>query len=91
MKASLNKEAPDLLAQIGNQLTKAIRPFVDTISSDDWRREVETGNATDKYDLVIGKWSFGLDENVNDIFHTRTDTTGSRNILIIQIQMSMLC
>ena len=81
MKASLNKEAPDLLAQIGNQLTKAgIKPFVDTISSDDWRREVETGNATDKYDLVIGKWSFGLDENVNDIFHTRTDTTGSRNI-----------
>ena len=42
-------------------------------------REVETGNATDKCDLVIGKWSFGL-VNVNDIFHTRTDTTGSRNI-----------
>ncbi len=81
MKVSLDKEAPDLVNQIGNQFSEAgIDKRVITISNDEWRTEVETGNSGDKYDIVIGKWSFGLDENVNEIFHTRTDREGALNI-----------
>jgi ABC-type oligopeptide transport system substrate-binding subunit len=41
---------------------------------------VEAEQATD-FDLLVGKWSFGLVEEVNDLFQTRSGTTtGSRNI-----------
>jgi ABC-type transport system substrate-binding protein len=57
--------APDLLDQIGNQLGAAgFDRQVHNISSDEWNRVVKTGNAKD-YDLLIGKWSFGLVEDVS--------------------------
>jgi peptide/nickel transport system substrate-binding protein len=81
MKASLDQEAPDLVDQIGNQLSDGgIDNRGETISNDQWKNEVITGRAKDKYDIVIGKWSFGLDENVNDLFHSRTQYDGVRNI-----------
>lgn len=81
MLASLNNEAPDLLTQIGNQLSGAGFDRQEAkISPDDWARKVQTGKATD-FDLLVGKWSFGLVEEVNDLFQTRSGTTtGSRNI-----------
>ena len=81
MKETLNKEAPDLLDQIGNQLGEAgFDRRVYKISSEEWTREVTTGLADSKYDLVIGKWSFNVDENVNNLFQTRSGIKGSRNI-----------
>jgi len=81
MKASLNREAEDLLDQIGNQLGAAgINREVFKIGHEEWTNEVVTGKSAGKYDLVIGKWSFNIDENVNEIFHSRSSTTGSRNI-----------
>lgn len=80
IKAPLDNEAPDLLSQIGNQLGEAgfdRQEF--KISTDEWNREVLTGKATD-YDLIVGKWSFGLVEDVNPLFHTRTDGRGAYNI-----------
>ena len=32
---------------------------------------VITGRSVDDYDLVIGKWSFGINEDVNNLFQTR--------------------
>ncbi|MEC7987996.1 MAG: ABC transporter substrate-binding protein [Myxococcota bacterium] len=81
MKESLNKEAPDLLNQIGNQLGEAgFDRRVYKISAEDWTREVTTGSAISKYDMVIGKWSFNIDENVNNLFQTRSANKGTRNI-----------
>lgn len=80
MLAPLDNEAPDLLSQIGNQLGAAgfdRQEF--KISVDDWKRKVQTGQASD-YDLLVGKWSFGLVEDVNDLFQSRTATTGRKNI-----------
>ncbi len=81
MLSSLDNEAPDLLTQIGNQLSAAGFDRQEAkVSSDDWSRKVVTGQATD-FDLLVGKWSFGLVEEVNDLFQTRSGTTaGTRNI-----------
>ena len=80
MLTPLNNEAPDLLSQVGNQLG-AIgfdrQEF--KISADEWKRQVLTGQATD-YDMLIGKWSFGLYEDVNELFHTRAGKQGKVNI-----------
>jgi len=77
----LNNEAPDLLTQISNQLQAGgFDRTEEKISADDWQRKVVAGKALD-YDLVVGKWSFGVVEDVNDIFETRAGPTkGSRNI-----------
>ncbi|RME27742.1 MAG: ABC transporter substrate-binding protein [Deltaproteobacteria bacterium] len=80
MLTPLNNEAPDLLSQVGNQLGAAgfdRQEF--KISADEWKRQVLTGQATD-YDLLIGKWSFGLYEEVNHLFHTRKGKEGKLNI-----------
>lgn len=80
MKAPLNNEAPDLLSQIGNQLSAGgfdRQEF--RITVDDWNRQVLTGEAED-YDMVVGKWSFGLVEDVNPLFHTRNGGRGALNI-----------
>ncbi len=81
MKASLDIEATDLLSQIGNQLEAAGFGRQEyKIGVDDWNRVVLTGQAKD-YDLLVGKWSFGLVEDVNPLFHTRNkDGAGARNI-----------
>ena len=76
----LDNEAPDLLAQISNQLGAAgFDRQVFKISSDNWNRKVITGQSSE-YDLLIGKWSFGLVEDVNDLFHTRRGTEGKKNV-----------
>ncbi|MBM4369282.1 MAG: ABC transporter substrate-binding protein [Deltaproteobacteria bacterium] len=81
MMASLDVEAPDLLTQVGNQLSAAGFDRQESkVSADDWARKVVTGKATE-FDLLIGKWSFGLVEEVNDLFQTRSGTTtGARNV-----------
>lgn len=80
IKASLDNEAPDLLSQISNQLGAAgFQRQQHKISTDDWNRVVLSGQA-DEYDLVIGKWSFGLVEDVNPLFHTRKAGRGGMNI-----------
>jgi len=80
MLASLNAEATDILDQIGNQLGKGgFDRQVEKISADEWSRRVTAGNAPE-YDLLIGKWSFGLVEDVNDLFHTRKGSEGQDNI-----------
>jgi len=80
IKASLDVEAPDLLSQVSNQLGAAgFQRQQHKISTDDWNRKVLTGKATD-YDLIIGKWSFGLVEDVNPLFHSRKGGRGNLNI-----------
>ena len=80
IKASLDVEAPDLLSQVSNQLGAAgFQRQQHKISTEDWNRMVLTGQAGD-YDLIIGKWSFGLVEDVNPLFHTRSGGRGGLNI-----------
>lgn len=83
MDAKLDKEATDLMTQIANQLSEAgFQPLVSKISTDDWNRKAITGQLSKEYDMLIGKWSFGMNEDVNDLFHTRSDTKfkGRHNI-----------
>jgi len=75
MQANLNNEATDLLEQIGNQLGDAgFDRQTSKVSADEWNQEVVSGQSD--FDLVIGKWSFGLVDAVNDLFHTN----GRKNI-----------
>ena len=83
MKTSLDVEAKDLLNQLGNQLEDAgFATQVYKVSNDDWTKEVVTGRMGSQYDALIGKWSFGVREDVNPMFETRDDGQGigSRNI-----------
>ena len=80
MLAPLNTEAPDLLSLIGNQLGEGgFKRVENKISEDEWNRQILTGQAGD-YDLLVGKWSFGLVEDVNDQFHSRGGKNGKVNI-----------
>ncbi len=80
MNASLGSEAIDLLNQIGNQLNAAgFDRVVYRISEDDWNRRAITGQLED-YDMLIGKWSFGVVEDVGPIFHTKTAGKGALNV-----------
>ncbi len=81
MNATLDREAPDILSQIGNQLQAAgFDRQVYKITPDAWSRKALTSLYTDEYDLLIGKWSFGLNEEVNPLFETRLRGKGSLNI-----------
>ena len=54
MNATLDKEAPDLLSQIGNQFAEAgFSPRTYKISDDDWTRKVITGRSVNDYDLAL--------------------------------------
>ncbi len=80
IKASLDVETSDLLSQIGNQLGEAgFGRQQKKVGVDDWSRLALTGRMTE-FDLLVGKWSFGLVEDVNHLFHTREDGEGARNI-----------
>ena len=80
MDAPLDSEARDLLNQIGNQFQAGgFDRQVYRITRDDWTRKATTGQMTD-FDLLIGKWSFGLVEDVNPMFNTRAGGKGSLNI-----------
>jgi peptide/nickel transport system substrate-binding protein len=82
MNAPLDTEAQDLLNQIGNQLQEGgFDRQVFRIAQDEWTMQSVTGRHVDKYDALIGKWSFGVVEDVNAMFHTRTkDGKGALNI-----------
>ena len=78
--APLEAEAADLLSQVGNQLQAGgFDRQVYKIPNDDWARLAVTGQLED-FDMLIGKWSFGLSENISPIFHTRKGTKGRFNI-----------
>jgi peptide/nickel transport system substrate-binding protein len=80
MNAPLDSEAKDLLNQVGNQLQAGgFDRQVYKVTHDDWNRKAVTGQMTD-YHLLIGKWSFGLVEDVNALFHTRSGGQGTLNI-----------
>ena len=80
MLAPLDNEAPDLLQQISNQLgAGGFERQEQKVPVDDWNRRVLTGKATE-FDLVIGKWSFGVVEEVNDLFQTRQGAKGTLNL-----------
>lgn len=81
MNAPLDSEAKDLLNQVGNQFQAGgFDRTVYKVTPDDWNRKAVTGQLND-FDLLIGKWSFGLVEDVNPLFHTRKDgVKGSLNI-----------
>ena len=80
MNAPLDAEAKDLLNQVGNQLTAGgFDRQVYKVTADDWIRKAVTGQLQE-FDLLIGKWSFGVVEDVNSMFHTRSGGQGSLNI-----------
>ncbi len=80
MNAPLDAEAKDLLNQIGNQLQAAgFDRQVYKVTADTWNRKAVTGQLPE-YDLLIGKWSFGLVEDVNALFYTRKGAKGNLNI-----------
>jgi peptide/nickel transport system substrate-binding protein len=80
MLAPLDNEAPDLLTQVANQLGAGGFERQETkVTVDDWNRRVLTGKATE-FDLLVGKWSFGVVEEVNDLFETRATAKGTLNI-----------
>lgn len=80
MNAPLDSEAKDLLNQVGNQFQAGgFDRTVYKVTSDDWNRKAVTGQLAD-FDLLIGKWSFGLVEDVNPLFYTRKGGKGALNI-----------
>ncbi len=80
MNAPLDTEAKDLLNQIGNQLQAGgFDRQVYKVTADDWNRKAVSGELKD-FDLLIGKWSLGMVEYVNPLFHTRAAGKGSLNI-----------
>ncbi len=83
MDAKLGKEATDLMTQIANQLSEAgFSTRISKVSTDNWNRQAITGQLSNEYDMLIGKWSFGINEDVNDLFQTRSATKfqGRHNI-----------
>ena len=81
MHAPLDAEAKDLLSQVGNQLAEGgFDRQVYRVTTDDWNRKAITGELSSEYDMLIGKWSFGLVEDVNALFYTRRGGKGALNI-----------
>lgn len=81
MNAPLDTEAKDLLNQIGNQLQAGgFDRVVSKVTSDDWAAKAVTGQLAGSYDVLIGKWSFGVVEDVNAMFQTRKGGKGDKNI-----------
>lgn len=80
MNAPLDLEARDLLNQIGNQLQAGgYGRQVFKVSADEWNQKAVTGKLDD-YDMLIGKWSFGVVEDVSPLFETRKGSRGSLNV-----------
>ncbi len=82
MNGPLDVEAKDLLNQIGNQLQAAgFDRQVFRVSSDDWSTKAVTGGYMKDYEMLVGKWSFGVVEDVNPMFQTRLPTgQGALNV-----------
>ncbi len=82
MSAPLDAEATDLLDQVANQLEAAgFATERQLVSAEDWARKAVLGGLRGQHDVLIGKWSFGVVEDVGPLFHTRTaDGRGSLNL-----------
>ena len=81
MHAPLDLEARDLLNLVGNQLQAAgFSRRVFKVSDDDWSTKALPGKLKGEFDLLIGKWSFGVVENVGPLFETRTSNRGALNL-----------
>lgn len=81
MNSRLDREARDLLNQVGNQLgAMGFGQEVHKVKNDEWVSKVVTGGRKGDFELLIGKWSFGVVENVSPLFHTRTGGRGSLNL-----------
>ena len=82
INSQLQVEARDLLNQIGNQLQAGgFDRQVFNVTPDEWVQNAVTGRLKGDYDALIGKWSFGVVEDVNDMFYTRSpDGKGATNI-----------
>jgi ABC-type transport system substrate-binding protein len=81
MHAPLDLEARDLLNLIGNQLQAAgFGRRVFKVTDDDWSSKALTGELQGEYDLLLGKWSFGVVEDVGPLFETRSETRGALNV-----------
>jgi peptide/nickel transport system substrate-binding protein len=81
LHAPLETEAEDLLAQLGNQLQQAgFDRQVFKVTNDDWARKALPGQLAGQFDLLVGKWSFGLVEDVNPLFQTRSGENGAYNL-----------
>jgi peptide/nickel transport system substrate-binding protein len=81
MNAPLDTEAKDLLNQIGNQLQAGgFDRVVSKVTADDWAAKAVTGQLGASYDILIGKWSFGVVEDVNAMFNSRKSGKGEKNI-----------
>jgi peptide/nickel transport system substrate-binding protein len=80
MNAPLDLEAKDLLNQLGNQLQSAgFQRQVYKVSADDWVNKAQSAQLGD-FDMLIGKWSFGVVEDVGHQFHTRSRGSGTLNL-----------
>lgn len=80
MNGPLDLEAKDLLNQLGNQLQSAgFQRQVFKIGAEDWVSKAQSAQLTD-FDLLIGKWSFGVVEDIAHQFHTRSGGNGTLNI-----------
>ena len=83
MHAPLDGEAKDLLNQIGNQLQEGgFDRQVYKVPPDEWTRRAITGRLGTEYDALIGKWSFGVVEDVNAMFRTRSEDGSQGNLNI---------
>jgi ABC-type transport system substrate-binding protein len=77
LHSPLDSEAKDLANYIGNQLGDAgFGTQVYKVSNDEWTRKAVPGRLAGQYDALIGKWSFGVREEVNSMFQTRNDDKG---------------
>lgn len=80
MNAPLDLEAKDLLNQLGNQLQSAgFQRQVYKVSADDWVTKAQSGQLQD-FDMLIGKWSFGVVEDIQHQFQTRGGGNGTLNL-----------
>jgi hypothetical protein len=63
--------ATDLVNQVGNQLEAAgFERTVYRITAADWRDKALTGELSDRFDILIGRWAPGADGSVAFLLHT---------------------
>ncbi|MGC6492461.1 MAG: ABC transporter substrate-binding protein [Myxococcota bacterium] len=81
MYSPLGAEAQDLHNQVGNQLAAGgFERTVTLVQRDQWNSRVVTGADVAQWDLLIGKWSFGVSEEIQPLFHSREASRGALNI-----------
>jgi peptide/nickel transport system substrate-binding protein len=80
VQSALESEARELDEAIADQLRAGgFEVELLRISPQGWAKVEQTGQATG-YDALVGKWTFGVLEVVDPLFHTREDEQGSHNL-----------